>query len=198
MKRFSLGAMFAGILILAVSAVHAGSPQPDSDGTGYHQQAVADASAASPDTGTGSADASPNLWTAASTPAQPGVFALGVGFPDIRARYDFSTRFDVELKAAGETSTQAYSARLYFRALRWNELGAYAGAESGYLRFDGVYSLDGTGFFAEPFVGAEYFIDKRWFLNVDIGPAFVNVSSDGENIGEWQWTVNTALYYTLF
>ncbi|HTB22605.1 MAG TPA: hypothetical protein VK914_07865 [bacterium] len=121
-----------------------------------------------------------------------------MGFPDIRARYDFSTRFDVELKAAGETSTQAYSARLYFRALRWNELGAYAGAETGYLRFDGVYSLDGTGFFVEPLVGAEYFIDKRWFLNVDIGPAFVNVSSSGENIGEWQWTVNTALYYTLF
>jgi hypothetical protein len=144
------------------------------------------------------ADPEPGAWDAASSPAEPGRYAVGLGFPDLRARVTLLSRLDLELKAAAEADAQAFSVRAYFRALRWGRLSLEAGGELGYVRFVGVDNLDGDGYFTEPFLGLRFALDRHWSAAADLGPAFVNVSSGNESIGEWQWTANVAVYYTLF
>jgi hypothetical protein len=143
-------------------------------------------------------DLAPSAWANAASPPDTGTFAVGLGFPDLRARVAWLPRLDVELKAALEVDAQAYSIRTYFRAFRWGRLCLEPGAELGYVRFAGVDNFDGTGYFSEPFLGLRYAFDRHWAADADLGPAFVDVSSGDESVSEWQWTANIAIYYTIF
>ena len=129
---------------------------------------------------------------------QPYRYSFGIGYPDLRARAQVWGPMDVELKYAFGDGVQAYSGRLYYRAVPLQKLNLTLGAEGGALSFSGVESLSGTGSFFGGFAGAEYDLAKRLSLSADFGPQMVTVNSGGSSVGGLEWVISTALYFRVF
>jgi hypothetical protein len=125
-------------------------------------------------------------------------FAVGVGYPDLRARVSLIHGLDLEAKVALASGEQAYSGRLYINPISLGSVDFDLGGEGGFLNFNGIDTISGHGSYGEPFVGVEYRFSKQWRITVDIGPALINVDSGGTSVSEWEWTYNTALYVWLF
>lgn len=131
--------------------------------------------------------------------AGPPRLSLGVGYPDLRLRYNAIGDFDVELKGALGDGVQVYSLRGYYGI--WQPSAAfkaYAGAEAGLVNFSGVAGISGDGWLGLPFAGLQYSFAKRFSLALDLGPSFVSVSSGGESLMRSDWVANAGLYFTLF
>jgi hypothetical protein len=135
--------------------------------------------------------------TAPTQAAEPTLQA-GLGFPDLRLRYNLSGPIDAEAKVALSQGMQAYGARLYWRAVQAAPLGLLLGTEAGYLSFHNVDTLSGSGGYGEVFVGAEYRFLQRWKALVDYGLAKIDVNAQGQSLAQQQWVLNTALYFTLY
>lgn len=134
---------------------------------------------------------------AANSPA-PLRYALGLGYPDLRARVDLG-HFDLEAKLAAEQGIQVYSARLYWYFWKIGPVKAMLGLEGGFADFNGFYNaLAGSGVFEEGFVGLEYPITRRMSINADVGPAHVGAWSEGYTYSTTDVIYNTALYIYLF
>jgi hypothetical protein len=138
------------------------------------------------------------LFSAASANAGPQGLALGVGYPDLRARMGLSERVDGELKFAFGEGVQVYSGRLYWNFADLGPLRFTAGAEAGWLKFDGVDTLSGTGVVASGFFGLEYPFAKRFKLSLDAGPAWMQASAEGQTFASTDIVYNTALYFYLY
>jgi len=125
-------------------------------------------------------------------------FALGAGYPDVRARVALGYGVDVEGKFAFEQGIQVYSGRLYWHFTDLGPLLVDLGAEGGVARFNEVDSINGSGSFVEVFLALEYPFARCLRLCVDVGPAHVQASSDGFTYTSNVTVVNTALYLYLF
>jgi hypothetical protein len=125
-------------------------------------------------------------------------FAIGVGYPDLRARVRIIPDLDAELKVALAQGEEAYAGRLYLNPYSLGPLDLDLGVEAGFLNFNGVDSISGSGSYAEPFIGLEYRFLKRWRAAVDLGPTWINLSSSGQDLQDMEWTLNAALYCWLF
>lgn len=124
---------------------------------------------------------------------------FGLGYPDLRLRYHLSGPIDLEAKVALAQGEQAYGGRLYWRMFHLGPAGILLGGEVGFLDYNSIYTLSGTGDYGEIFVGAQYRFMKRWAALVDFGPAKIQVRADnGQSLAQQQWIFNTALYYVLF
>jgi tetratricopeptide (TPR) repeat protein len=130
--------------------------------------------------------------------AGPDRFAIGVGYPDVRARLKLWRSLDIEAKVALGQGEQAYSGRLLARPWSFGPLDLSTGVEAGYFIYDNQSTLSGNGTFGELFVGLEYPFARYLRLSVDIGPTWVQANSQGQSLAELQWTYNTALYFYLF
>ncbi len=128
----------------------------------------------------------------------PRRFALGIGYPDLRARLALGRKVDAEAKFAFGDGIQVYSARLHWNFADLGPLKLTAGAEGGYVRFDGVHTISGTGALGSGFLGIEYPFAGRLRLNADVGPAWLQASSGGRSHSTTELIYNTALYFYLF
>lgn len=128
----------------------------------------------------------------------PARFALGMGYPDVRARLALGAGWDLEGKAGLEQGIQVYSGRLYWNCLDLGPLKAELGAEGGYAQFNGVDTLDGNAVIMGGFVGLEYPFARRLRVSVDVGPAYIQASSQGYSYSTTEIVYNTALYLYLF
>jgi hypothetical protein len=145
--------------------------------------------------------ASKPLETPVAVPAaqpDPRVLAIGLGYPDLRARLALGKGWDLEAKFAFEQGVQVYSGRLYWNPLDLGPLNLELGAEAGYGRFNDIDSLNGGGPAYGGFVGLEYRFARRLRLSADIGPYRITASSEGYSYSTTQAVVNTALYIYLF
>lgn len=144
--------------------------------------------------------ATPANATVPPAPASPRdkAFALGIGYPDVRARYAVGSRVDLEAKIALDDVSQSYSGRAYANIFSLGRLNLDLGAELGYVSFSQAAGLAGDGYFGEPFAGLSYRLGQRWRISADLGPAWINLTSQGQSSGDWQWIYNTALYFYLF
>jgi len=122
----------------------------------------------------------------------------GVGWPDLRVRYHLIPRLDLELKGAAGSGEEAVGVRGYWNLEKVGIFDLMLGLDGGWLGFSGVDTLNGDGWYGEPFVGLQYTFQKHWTALVDIGPAWMSVSSEGYSLNEEQWVLNTALYYSFF
>jgi hypothetical protein len=127
----------------------------------------------------------------------PSKFAVGIGYPDLRERMNLLPGLDEELKAAFADGEQAYAGRLYLLPAQFGRARLSIGGEGGVVEFNGRDALDGYGFFAEPFVGLDYRFGPC-MVNVDLGPAWIQLFAQGQTMQTWKWTYNTALYFFLF
>lgn len=125
-------------------------------------------------------------------------FAIGLGYPDVRARLDLGRSWAVEAKFTLEQDIQIYSGRVYWDFLDLGPLMVELGAEGGVARFNGLDTLDGTGGFGEGFLCLEYPIGNRMRLAVDGGPARVAATSDGYTYTQNAMVFDAALYVYVF
>jgi hypothetical protein len=129
----------------------------------------------------------------------PGRLMVGAGWPYVGVRYNFWGPLDVEAKWAAGDGEYAYGARLYGKVAHWGIADVIAGGEFGGLVFSGVDTLDGNGYYGEPFAGVQIPFLKRWAFVVDAGPAWYSVhANEGNSLSEQQWILNTAVYLGLF
>jgi len=128
----------------------------------------------------------------------PTTFAIGIGYPDIRLRLKLGYSTNIDGKFTFNDGIQIYSIRLSWNFLDIGPIKAIVGGEAGWAKFDGVDSMSGVGTFAQGLVGLEYPFAKRFRISVDIGPAWINVYSDGYTYSTAVAVYNTALYYYLF
>lgn len=130
--------------------------------------------------------------------ADPQGLAIGIGYPDLRLRYGLGLGIDSEVKFAFAEGVQVYSGRLLWNFADLGQLKLLAGGEGGYAVFNGVQQLSGSGSTAGLFVGTEVAFAKRFRLGVDVGPAWLQVESEGQRLSTSDIVVNTALYIYLF
>jgi len=135
--------------------------------------------------------------TAAVMPAQPQRFALGLGYPDLRARLTLGAGVDAEAKFAFEQGIQVYTGRVYWTVAGFGPLKVDVGGEGGYGNFNGVNSLSGGGPVVGGFLGLEYPFAGRLRFSVDAGPFRVRASTEGYAYETTQMVFNTALYIYL-
>jgi len=129
--------------------------------------------------------------------APPSRFALGIGYPDFRLRTAVLWGWDVEAKGAFAQGLQAYSGRLVWNYVDLGPLKLTLGGEGGVVELDGADSLNGSGPFAEGFLGVEYPLG-RFRLSLDVGEASMSASSQGHTYSTTDVIYNTALYIYLF
>jgi hypothetical protein len=127
-----------------------------------------------------------------------GSFALGVGYPDLRARVGLASRVDTEFKFAFSQNIQIYTARLILKLSEVGPLNVTAGLEGGWARFDGLDQVSGNGSVAAAFVGLEYPFARRLRLSVDLGPAWLKVNDNAVSYDSTVLVYDTALYFYLF
>jgi hypothetical protein len=136
------------------------------------------------------------------SPAAPGPdptrFALGLGYPDLRARVDLGYSVDAELKVALEQGIQVYTGRVYWDFWDIRPFKLMVGAEGGVAEFQGIDSISGSGSVLGCFVGAELPVAHRLRLSVDVGPSRIQASSEGYSYQTTELIYNTALYVYLF
>ena len=130
--------------------------------------------------------------------APPTRFALGVGYPDVRARLNLIGGLDLEAKAAFADGMQAYSGRLIWNFVDLGPLKVTLGGEGGYVSLGTVATYAASGAFCEGFVGLEYPIARRLRLSVDAGEAVMSASAGGSSYATTDVIYNTALYLYLF
>ena len=123
---------------------------------------------------------------------------IGLGWPDLRLRYNLWGPLDVEAKVAAAQGEIAYAGRLYWRACSLGPVTLVLGGEGGGLNYSAIDSLHGDGSYYGPFAGLQYRFVRQWALLVDYGPAWIHVNAQGGGITEQQWILNTALYFTVF
>jgi hypothetical protein len=137
-------------------------------------------------------------YPAQSGDNDPKRFAIGLGFPDVRARTAVAYGLDLEGKFAFEQGIEVYTGRLYWNFCDFGPLKAELGAEGGYGQFNIIGGLNGGGPVYGGFFGLEYPFAHCFCLSVDAGPYRVEASSEGYAYQTTQLVFNTALYIYLF
>ena len=145
---------------------------------------------------------SPTASAPASTPTaevsdQPMRFALGLGYPDVRLRYDIKD-WALEAKGSFASGLQIYSGRLSWDFMSVGPLKALVGAEGGWIKFDQIDTISGTGSYGQLYVGLEYPFAKRLKLEVDGGPLYVQLNAEGQSVATGDLAFNAALYLYLW
>jgi hypothetical protein len=145
---------------------------------------------------TAEAEVAPQTLSATVTPPvpAPSTLAVGVGYPDLRVRYDFARSWAVEAKGSWAEGLQAYGARLNDGFAHAGPLTLLAGAEAGWLKFDGIQTISGTGAYEQAYVGIELPFAQRWKLELDGGPLWAQLSSEGQSASGVDLVVDAALY----
>jgi hypothetical protein len=128
----------------------------------------------------------------------PTRLALGVGYPDLRARLGLGLGWNVEAKAAFADGEQVYAGRAFWDFADLGPLKVMAGGEGGWTRFDGIDTVNGTGYYGEAFVGLEYPFAHRLRLSVDVGPAWLQAGAEGQSVSSTELIYSTALYLFVF
>ena len=124
-------------------------------------------------------------------------WGITLGNPYIGVKYQPGSKFAYEIRVASAFSgVNIYSARLYRYITAVGPFLTLAGLEGGVISFN-KEPLEGSGFFGLLFAGIEYPILKKLALTLDVGPAYISVSSGGVSSGGIEWVYNLGLYYDL-
>jgi hypothetical protein len=133
-----------------------------------------------------------------SAEPRKGAFGIGLNYPGLGVRYLVTDALTVEGKIQTETDILVAGLRLY-RNFSSGERGKFFwGLEGDYLSFKGDVS-EGTGIAGELLVGGEYFVAKGLSFQMDLGPAYINVT-DGDttlSVNGMEFVANFGINYYL-
>ncbi|MEW6557071.1 MAG: hypothetical protein AB1349_06930 [Elusimicrobiota bacterium] len=119
---------------------------------------------------------------------------VGLGWPYLGVKYNFSQRLGSELRWATGEGINVYAGRGYWNYYSSRKLTGFTGLEGGYISFD-TLDTKGTGYEGSVFLGGEYFITKRGSFALDFAPTFIGLKSDEFKIDGVEWVANLAVYY---
>ena len=128
--------------------------------------------------------------------ALAGDLSLGVGYPYLSAKYDFSA-VSLEGRYASGAGINVYAGRGYWNFYRSDPVRGFAGLEAGAIRFN-TLGLKGSGYEASLFAGGEYRLSENLSLLMDFAPTLImlrhDVYSDVEVSGV-EFVINAGVYY---
>ena len=105
---------------------------------------------------------------------QKGDFSVGLNYPGLGMRYFLGDRLSLEIKGQYEKDIAVGGMRLNYYINRHGAVLMYAGLEGDYLKFKGDIS-EGSGYAGGIYLGGETFVATGLSLQLDIGPAFIQV-----------------------
>jgi len=100
----------------------------------------------------------------------------------------------MEGRGAFGSGIAAYSLRFYRNFSSKGKTATFVGLEGGLINFD-KEDIKGDGSFGMLFLGFEHSISKKMTFSLDIGPAYINLSSEGTSEGGLEWVYNLGIYY---
>jgi hypothetical protein len=129
--------------------------------------------------------------------------SIGVGYPFLSLKYYFNPAFGTEFRFSFGDGINVYAVRGYWSFMKFSDFSIVTGLETGYITFDtmNVYNttkVEGTGYEAGPFLGGEYFLDKRLSFMIDFSMPIIGLTSRDITMGGVQWVTNGALYFYPF
>jgi hypothetical protein len=128
-----------------------------------------------------------------------GVMGVNLNYPGLGLRIGVSRRLLLELRTQRGNNVSAYGLRgyYYFNPKR-DKLSLFAGVEADIISFKGEVS-EGNGFAVIGFLGGEYFLSKKFSLQLDFGPAYYSITDKGSNLSEsgLDYLVNVGLNFYL-
>jgi len=130
--------------------------------------------------------------TTAHTNEHQRKWSIGLGNPYISLKYSASPKFSIEARGAFGSGINVYSLRVYNNFSRRDKTITFIGAEAGTINFDKA-DIEGNGYLGMIFLGFEHFISKRLTFLLDIGPAYVNLASEGTSVGGVEWVYNLGI-----
>lgn len=121
-------------------------------------------------------------------------WGIGLGNPYVSIKYNASKRVAYEVRGAFGSGIGVYSVRFY-RNFSWkNKTVTFVGLEGGLINFD-KEDIGGDGSFGMLFLGFEHFISKKMTFLFDIGPAYINLSSEDTSVGGVEWVYNLGINF---
>ncbi len=112
-----------------------------------------------------------------------GGFGIGLGWPYLSFKYGFHQNWAIEARSAYEDKIGVYGMRGYYNFNHYKKGLLFTGLGIDYVGFvlptdDGGKKVHGEGYVFSLFLGGEYFINQRFALSADIGPAYVGLNED--------------------
>jgi len=128
--------------------------------------------------------------------AEQGNFALGLNYPGISLKAFIFPRSALELRHQSAEDVSVTGLRNYFYFSRNFPAALFCGLEGDVITFEGE-SSEGTGFAAELFFGGEYFFAGPFALQLDFGPAVIDLTDADteENVNGVEFVVNFGINY---
>jgi hypothetical protein len=129
---------------------------------------------------------------------------FGLGWPYVSLKYGLTPRFSIEGRGAFGEGIGVYGARLYYNFNPYDRAVIFTGLEGDYVNFDvdiedEEEGMKGKGYVGYLFVGGEYFINDNFTFNLDIGPAYIDLT-EGEfdlNVSGIEWLYNLGINFYL-
>jgi hypothetical protein len=129
---------------------------------------------------------------------------IGLGWPYLSLKYGISPRFSIEGRGAFGEGIGVYGARLYYNFNPKDRAVIFTGLEGDYVNFDVEIEdeeegMRGKGYVGYLFVGGEYFITDNFTFNLDIGPAYIDLTEDEFDLNvsgiEWLYNLGISFYF---
>ena len=112
-----------------------------------------------------------------------GDIGVGLNYPGLGLRYCISNRISLELKGQYEKDITVGGLRMNYYLKRQGAVLFFAGMEGDYISFEGDTSK-GNGYVGEIYLGGETFVARGLSLQLDIGPAFIQVKDTDTKLKE--------------
>jgi len=128
--------------------------------------------------------------------AVKGDLGIGVNYPGVGVRYFLSNKVSLELKGQIEKNIVVGGLRGYYYFKSEEKFLPFAGLEADFITFKGNDSK-GTGLAGELFIGGEYYFNKKFSFQLDLGPALVSLKDKdtSESVNGLEYVVNFAVNY---
>lgn len=123
-------------------------------------------------------------------------WGIGLGNPYVSIKYNTSKTVAFEARGAFGSGINVYSARVYRNFTPKGKSVTFAGLEGGTISFE-KKDIKGDGSFGMLFVGFENSLSEKLTFVLDIGPAYISLSSEGTSVEGLEWIVNLGIYYYL-
>ena len=127
-------------------------------------------------------------------------FAIGIGYPNIDLKYNFSKSIASEVRYATGEGINVYAGRFYWNFWKLNapeKSKLFTALEFGLIDFD-TLDTKGTGYEGSILFGGEFYITKKLSLMIDFAPTLISLKSDDVGVDGVEMVFNATFYYYIF
>lgn len=126
--------------------------------------------------------------------------AIGIGYPNIDLKYNFSKSISSEVRYATGDGINVYAGRFYWNFCKLTapeKSKLFTGLEFGLVDFD-TLDTKGTGYEGSILFGGEFYITKKLSVMIDFAPTLISLKSDDVGVDGVEMVFNATFYYYIF